>query len=104
MGDLIRECGGIINYFGRFPVDVVQASKLQFLRAKGESRSDGLELQTMLSSAKRARVSSVFSIRSLQILSGISRETDNIYQTVHNPWKALSSNSISGFLTFHGYQ
>lgn len=51
MGDLIRECGEIINYSERFPVDVVQASKLRFLRAKG----DGLELQTMPSPTKRAR-------------------------------------------------
>jgi len=34
-------------------------------------------------------LSSMFSVRSLQILSGISRETDNIYQTMRNPWKAL---------------
>lgn len=105
MGDLIREYESI-NYSERFPVDVVQASKLGFLRAKGESQGDGLELQTMPSPDKKGPgvLSSVLSVRSLQILSGISRDTDNIYQTTRNPWKALSLNSISGCLTFHRYQ
>lgn len=107
MGDLIRECGETINYFARFPVDVVQASKLRLLPSL-EGRIAGRWTRITNDAVARQKgpgvLSSVFSFRSLQILSGISRKTDNIYQTMRKPWKALSSNSISGCLTFHEHQ
>lgn len=89
MGDLIRECGEIINYSERFPVDVVQASKLRFLRAKGESQSDGLELQTMPSPAKRAGRPSLCVLR--QILTDIIRHIARDGQHLSNHAQPVES-------------
>jgi len=90
MGDLIRECGETINYFGRFPVDVVQASKLRLLPSReGRIAGDGLELQTMPSPAKRAGCPILCVL--LQILTDIIRHITKDEQHLSNHAQAVES-------------